>query len=72
MNAQGVTPSVAVLVGRVTLTLAETARQLGISPRHAQRLMADGRFPVPPLPRMGREPWRFSAHSIDRYVRRAS
>lgn len=72
MNPAGITPSVATLYGRPTLSLAQAAHALGISRRTAERELAEGRFPVPHLPRTGRQPYRFTAHALDRYLRRVS
>lgn len=72
MNPQGITPSVAALYGRPTLSLAQAADALGMARRTAERRLREGAFPVPHLPRTGRQPFRFSAHSLDRYLRRQS
>lgn len=44
---------------------------LGISVRTGERLLADGRFPIPELPRVT---WRhrFSSADIDRYLEEAA
>ena len=70
MNVQGITPSVATLYGRPTLTLDQVAHALGVSRDTVERRLKADRFPIPALPRRGREPWRFSAHAVDRYLRR--
>lgn len=70
LNVQGITPSVATLYGRPTLSLAQTAHALGISRDTAERRIKSGQFPIPHLPRVGREPYRWSAHAVDRYLRR--
>lgn len=57
--------------------LAECCRRLGISRRTGERLVAEGRFPIPDLPRLGqggsKRPRRtFSSHDVDLYLREAS
>jgi predicted DNA-binding transcriptional regulator AlpA len=57
--------------------LAECCRRLGISRRTGERLVAEGRFPIPELPRLGQETSkrpriRFSTYEIDLYLREAS
>jgi hypothetical protein len=48
---------------------------LGISKRTGERLLAEGRFPVPELPRLAKKrgsPHLFSTADIDRYLFRGS
>lgn len=54
------------------LSLRETCARLGISVRTGEGLLAQGRFPVPALPRIGRSNWKFSSIEIDDYLRLAS
>lgn len=70
VNVQGVTPSVVEIYGRPTLTLDQVAHALNVSRDTVERRLRSGRFPIPSLPREGREPWRWSAHAVDRYLRR--
>lgn len=44
---------------------------LGLSTRTGERLLAEGRFPIPELPRLTRT-HRFSQADITRYLERAS
>lgn len=53
------------------LDLNETCRRIGLSRRTAERLLADGRFPVPELPRVGRQ-HRFSEIEVALYLAEAS
>jgi predicted DNA-binding transcriptional regulator AlpA len=53
------------------LSLEETCARIGISRRSAERLLSEGRFPIPPLPRVTRR-WRFSSYDVDLYLREAS
>lgn len=48
--------------------LKEASRRLGLSYGTARHKVLTGTFPVPALPRRGREPWRFSESDIDRYL----
>lgn len=53
--------------------LPEAARRLGYSYTWARHLMAEGTFPVPALPRVGKRGWhRFSTRDIDRYLESAA
>ena len=57
--------------------LAECCRRLGISYRTGKRLVHDGRFPIPELPRLGQEgsrrpTRRYSTYEIDLYLKEAS
>jgi excisionase family DNA binding protein len=52
--------------------LPEAARRLGLSYSTARKKVADGTFPIPALPRHGREWYRFSERDIDRYLESAS
>jgi hypothetical protein len=56
--------------------LAECCRRIGISYRTGERLIAEGRFPIPSLPGLStglkRPLRRFSTHEIDLYLREAS
>lgn len=71
MNVQGITPSVATIYGCPTLSLAQVAHALGMARRTAEREVNADRFPIPHLPRRSkRAPYRFSAWSVDRYLRR--
>ena len=59
------------------VNLAECCRRIGVSLATGERLVAEGRFPIPALPRLGQEgskrPRRtYSTHDIDRYLREAS
>lgn len=56
---------------------SECCRRIGISRRTGERLAAEGRFPVPALPRLGQEGSRrprrtYSTFEIERYLREAS
>lgn len=46
-------------------------QRIGISIRTGERLLAEGRFPIPELPRLTRR-HRFSPADIDRYLDRAA
>lgn len=53
--------------------LAECCRRLGISRRTGERLICEGRFPIPELPPLGQEGSRrprrtYSTADIDRYL----
>lgn len=50
------------------VSLREAARRLGFAYITARQKMVAGTFPIPALPRQGREPWRFSERDIDRYL----
>lgn len=52
--------------------LKEAARRLGMSYSTAKKKAMDGKFPIPALPRKGKEHWRFSERDIDRYLDGAS
>lgn len=57
--------------------LAECCRRLGISRRTGERLVAEGRFPIPALPALGQEGSRrprrtYSTYEIELYLREAS
>lgn len=57
--------------------LTECCRRLGISRRTGERLVQDGHFPIPELPRLGQQrskrPRRtYSTYEIDLYLREAS
>ncbi len=55
------------------LSLEETCERIGVSLRTGVRLLSDGRFPVPSLPRHGSRSWhRFSTFEIERYLQTAS
>ena len=54
-----------------TLTLAETLALLKMSRTTAKRRISSGTFPIPYLPRIGQEPYRFSAVRVQRYIDRA-
>jgi hypothetical protein len=56
---------------------AECCRRIGISRRTGDRLVREGRFPIPALPGLGQEgstrPRRtYSTYEIDLYLREAS
>lgn len=55
------------------IDLGECCRRIGISRRTGERLVAEGRFPIPELPRLGQEgskrPRRtFSSSDVDDYL----
>lgn len=51
----------------------ETCQRLGFSPRQGERLIRDGRFPIPAVPRVaGQSRHRFSEYVINEYLRDAS
>lgn len=53
--------------------LSEACRRLGISQRYGERLIGEGRFPVPELKRLpGKSRHRFSARTIEEYLRDSS
>lgn len=52
--------------------LPEACRRLGFSLRTGTQLLAEGRFPVPPLPQLGVRRHRFSSADLDRYLLTAS
>lgn len=59
------------------VSLAECCRRLNISLRTGEQLLSEGRFPIPELPRLGKEgsklPRRtYSTAEIDRYLDTAS
>lgn len=70
MNAYHRTPSIADTLGH-TLTLEEVLGVLKWSRTTAKRKMRAGTFPIPALPRIGQEPYRFAAIQVDRYLARA-
>lgn len=45
--------------------------RIGIAPRTGERLLAEGRFPIPELPRLTRT-HRYSELDIQRYLDRAA
>ena len=50
--------------------LAEACRRLGISQRYGEKLIGEGRFPVPEVKRLpGMSRHRFSARVIEEYLR---
>jgi excisionase family DNA binding protein len=53
------------------LTLAEVCQRLRISKRTGEKLLADGRFPIPTLPTLGVRKHRFSSATLDEYLRTA-
>jgi predicted DNA-binding transcriptional regulator AlpA len=57
--------------GREVIGLAECCHRIGISVRTGEKLIADGRFPIPELPRITRT-HRFAAREIDLYLEHAS
>lgn len=52
--------------------LPEAARRLGMSYSTARKKVMVGTFPIPELPRTGREWHRYSEVEIDRYLDSAS
>ena len=48
--------------------LPEAAKRLGMAYSTARKKIADGTFPVPALPRSGRDWHKFSTADIDRYL----
>lgn len=53
--------------------LPEACRALDISHRHGQRLIAEGKFPVPALPRVSPTAhYKFSLHDLASYLSEAS
>jgi hypothetical protein len=50
----------------------EVCRRLDISPRQGERLISEGRFPIPELPRQGQRRHRFSTRLLDEYLRDGS
>ncbi len=57
--------------GPATMTLEEVCAALRMSRTTAKRRMKAGRFPIPYLPRVGQERFRFSAERVQRYIDRA-
>lgn len=51
--------------------LEECCRRLGISKRLGEKLLADGKFPIPELPRLGTVR-TFSTYDINEYLRLAA
>ena len=47
------------------ITLREACRRLSISYRTGQRYVAEGKFPIPHLPRRGRQHLRFSEDEVN-------
>ena len=57
-------------VADYAVQLAEACRRLGISQRYGEKLIGEGTFPVPELPRLpGKSRHRFSAQTIAEYLR---
>lgn len=54
------------------VSLREAAGRVGMSYRTARRKVAEGTFPVPELPRSGRDWHRYSEADIDRYLNTAA
>lgn len=54
-----------------TLTFDELLAVLGMSRTTARRRMKAKTFPVPALPRIGQQPYRFAAVRVRRYLERA-
>lgn len=54
------------------VSLKEAARRCGWSYGTARHKVLTGTFPIPALPRRGREPWKFSEADIDRYLSSAA
>ena len=50
------------------LLLAEACQRLGFCQRTGEKLLAEGRFPVPHLPSIGVRRYRFSSTVIDEYL----
>lgn len=57
--------------GLKAIGLRECCARIDVSYRTGKRLMAEGRFPVPELPRLGRR-HRFSEVLVNRYLAEAS
>jgi predicted DNA-binding transcriptional regulator AlpA len=59
--------------GHCAVDLGECCRRLGISRRTGERLVAEGRFPIPELPRLGTGRGRrtYSTYDIELYLRDA-
>ena len=51
------------------VSLPEACQLLGLSRRTADRLLAQGRFPIPALPSLGVRKYRFSSVLIETYLR---
>lgn len=57
----------------VAVGLREASRRIGIGYSTAQRLISEGRFPIPALPRLSaRSHHRFSTSDIEAYLLEAS
>lgn len=54
------------------VSLREACSRLGMSVSTGRKRATEGTFPIPPLPRHGREWWRYSEYDIDAYLRTAS
>ncbi|WP_291981993.1 hypothetical protein [Luteitalea sp.] len=54
-----------------TLTLEQLLSVLGMGRSTAKRRMQAGTFPIPALPRIGQQPYRFAAVRVRRYLERA-
>lgn len=55
------------------VSLRETCARVGLSYSHGRRLVADGTFPVPELPRLSATArHRYSTAVIERYLAQAS
>jgi predicted DNA-binding transcriptional regulator AlpA len=52
--------------------LREASRRCGFSYSTGRKKVADGTFPIPELPRSGREWHRYSEADIDRYLNAAA
>ena len=53
------------------LTLAEVCQRLRISKRTGEKLLAEGRFPIPEMPNLGVRRHRFSSATLEAYLRTA-
>jgi predicted DNA-binding transcriptional regulator AlpA len=54
------------------VSLPEACARLGLSIRTGNRLVAEGRFPIPELPQLGVKRHRYSSAVIDEYLLTAS
>lgn len=54
------------------VSLKVAAERCGMSYQTARRKMAEGTFPIPALPRHGRDWHRFSEYEIEKYLIGAS
>ena len=57
--------------GLYAMHLPEACKRLGFSLRTGNRVVAEGRFPIPHLPMCGVRRYRFSSADVDRYLQGA-